>query len=240
MIIATQSQRRRASWLEIRDQTLTAHIQDVLAHDDRVADLELSINVKGGVAHLAGEVPSEGQRGMVRRLLRRQAGLYAVWDLIRLPGQTLHMVDVGCGGKKQYVSAIGVDRVASPGVDVVADIQEGLPFSDDSVDHVFAIHVLEHVTDLLFVMGELHRILRPTGVLHVLTPDWRHVNAVADPTHCRLMDVQTFRYFCEPRSGMPPWRPLMVTASHDTVHADMQPAKDGVAASAAELALWFE
>lgn len=240
MVSATQPAGTRSSWLEMRDGGTAASLRDFLSHDDRTAHLSLVVDVKGGVAHVKGEVGSIEEREMVRGLIRRQAGLYAAWDLLSLPRQDLNLLDIGCGGKKQYPSAIGVDQFRAPGVDVVADLESGLPFDDGTFDHIFAIHVLEHVRDLLALMADLHRVLRPSGVLHVLTPDWRHVNAVADPTHCRLMDVQTFKYFCLPRPGVAPWRPLMVTASDDTVHADLQPMKDGSVPSSDELACWFE
>ena len=123
---------------------------------------------------------------------------------------------------------------------MVADLDEGLPFDDDALDHVFAVHVLEHVRDLFAVMRELHRVLKPTGLLHVLCPWWRHVNAVADPTHVRGIDVQTFQDFTRARPAVPAWRPLIATADGATVHVDLQPVKDGGAgASPRELARWF-
>jgi SAM-dependent methyltransferase len=208
------------------DLALTRELVDMLCHDRRTEALELALAVRGRVAHVRGEVESEGQRQLLRALLRRLSGTYATWDLLALPDERLHVVEIGCGATKQVSDAIGVDREAMPGVDIVADIESGLPFASASTDHVFAIHVLEHLTDLLGVMRELHRILRPTGVLHVLTPHWRSVNAVADPTHCRLMDVQTFEYFCSRRPGVLPWRILKAAAWKGTVHADMQPVVD--------------
>jgi SAM-dependent methyltransferase len=134
---------------------------------------------------------------------------------------------------------VGVDQFAQPGVDVVANVDEGLPFDTASLDHVFAVHVLEHVGDMVAVMAELHRVLRPSGLLHALCPHWRHVNAAADPTHVRGIDPLTFRWFCQPaRSDVPPWRPLSVSADIDTVYADLQPLSEG-GAPHNELARWF-
>lgn len=222
------------------DLALTDDLRDALAHDRRCSGLALDVAVHGRVAHVSGEVEDEAQRQLMRRRLRRVGGLHAVWDLLTMPGIRLSVLDVGCGGRKQTAGATGVDREPGPGVDVIADLERGLPFDDASVDHVFAIHVLEHLTDLLGAMRELHRVLRPTGVLHVLTPDWRSVTAVADPTHCRLMDVTTFRYFCSERPGVLPWRPLAASAWDSTVHADLQPVAAGEPAPAPrELARWF-
>jgi SAM-dependent methyltransferase len=215
-------------------------VRDVLAHDRRTEHLDLDVSGCGGVLHLAGTVADHAERDLVRRLVRRVGGVQAAWDLLSRPGEELRIADIGCGGVKQVPGAIGVDVVPGPGVDVVADLDEGLPFDDDALDHVFAVHVLEHVADLLGVMRELHRILRAGGVLHVLCPLWTHVNAVADPTHVRGIDVQTFKYFAHQRPGVLPWRPLIATADHATVHADLQPVKgDASPVRPRELARWF-
>lgn len=228
-----------SSWRRLRDATLTAELRDTLAHDPRAAGLELDVTVRGGVAHVAGEVDSEDRRSLLRALLRRQAGLSAVWDRLTLPGQRLDVLDIGCGDTKQVPGAIGLDGEAGPGVDCVADLERRLPFADDRFDNIFAVHVLEHIRDLLGLMRELHRILRPTGVLHVLAPHWREINAVADPTHCRYIDVQTFKHFCQARPGVLPWRPLAAASADGDVFADMQPIKDGPPASRDALARWF-
>lgn len=224
---------------QLRDQAIAAALRDQLTNDRRTMHLRLSVLVGGGVAHIEGAVGSEEERQLVRRLLRNPAGLFAVWDLVTVSDQPLKVMDVGCGGKKQIPWAIGIDRVELPGVDVVADIEGPLPFDADTFDHVFAVHVLEHIHDLLGLMRELHRVVRPTGVLHVIGPYWRHVHAVADPTHVRFLDGRTFRYFCESRPGQPQWRPLMITSTDDTVFADLQPVTGAAAVDPTEIARWF-
>ena len=148
----------------------------------------------------------------------------------------------------EYVSAHSGQSAASlatlealfgTNVPLVDHAHDADGFAPRSFDHIFAVHVLEHIHDLLGLMREMRRVLRPTGVLHAFAPQWRHPNAVADPTHVRFIHVQTFKYFCEAHPGVAPWRPLMVTESPDTVHADMQPLKDGMLADPTELARWF-
>jgi len=230
---------RTPTWGELRDDALAMALQERLSHDQRTAHLALEVRVDGGVAHVSGTVADETERRFLRGLLRQQGGIFAVWDQLALPGQTLAIADIGCGGQKQVPEATGVDCVPLPSVDVVADLEGQLPLADDAFDHVFAVHVLEHIADLLGLMRELHRITRSTGVLHILTPNWRHINAVADPTHIRFMDVQTFKAFCQPKPGILPWRPLMASTTEDTIFADMQPVKDGNAVSRSEIARWF-
>lgn len=48
------------------------------------------------------------------------------------------------------------------------------PFKDGSVSKVLAYHILEHLENPIKFFEELHRILKPLGVLEVIVP---HVNA---------------------------------------------------------------
>jgi SAM-dependent methyltransferase len=224
----------------LRDEVLAADLADRLSYDLRTQHLALDLAVSGCVAHVTGTVPSGEDRERVRNAVRSVNGIRAAWDLVAVEGAgALAVADIGCGTTKQVPWALGVDNVAQPGVDVVTNVDDGLPFETASLDHVFAVHVLEHVRDMVAVMAELHRVLRPSGLLHVLCPHWQHVNAAADPTHVRAIDVLTFRWFCQPaRRDVRPWRPRAVGASGDTVYADLQPLGDG-GAQRRELARWF-
>ncbi|GAB3897562.1 hypothetical protein GCM10027612_54120 [Microbispora bryophytorum subsp. camponoti] len=142
-------------------------------------------------------------------------------------GAPPRVVDLGCGGTKQHPGNIGIDLRPGPEADVLADLAHGVPLADASVDQIFVVHVLEHLADYLPLLRECHRVLRPGGVLHVLAPWWRHVNAVADPTHVRLIDVQTFKHLCRPDDAGRCWYPLLVTRDESTVFADLVPAVDG-------------
>jgi hypothetical protein len=56
------------------------------------------------------------------------------------------IINIGCG-RRRMAGTIGIDRIALPTVDIVADVEEGLPFlADDSVDMVIADSTPEHVT----------------------------------------------------------------------------------------------
>jgi SAM-dependent methyltransferase len=222
-----------------RDDALLGALADRVAHDDRTAHLDLDLAVRGGVAHVRGRVASRAERGVVRRVVRSVAGIHAAWDLVEVAGEgPPRVVDVGCGGVKQVPEAVGVDRVALPGVDVVADLEQALPLETASFDHAFAVHVLEHVSDLVGLMGELHRVLAAGGVLHVLCPRWTHPNAWRDPTHVRGIDAGLFRWFAEDRPGVAPWRPLAVSSDDATVHVDLERADAPV--EAIETARWFD
>jgi hypothetical protein len=76
-------------------------------------------------------------------------------------------------------------------------------------------------------MNELHRVLADDGVLHVLSPHWQSVTAVADPTHVKYLDVQTFKWFCGPHGGAEVWHPLHAGYDGASVFADLRPMRRG-------------
>jgi SAM-dependent methyltransferase len=71
-----------------------------------------------------------------------------------------------------------------PEPDIVANLDaDGLgPVADGSQDFVIASHVLEHLANPLRFLGEIHRVLRPGGVVLLLLPDRRRTFDVTRPT----------------------------------------------------------
>jgi SAM-dependent methyltransferase len=61
---------------------------------------------------------------------------------------------------------IGCDIQDGPGVDRIEDIHH-LTFADESVGTVICLETLEHVADPLRAVQEMHRVLRPGGVLAI-------------------------------------------------------------------------
>lgn len=96
---------------------------------------------------------------------------------------------------------IGVDRVKLPGVDIVCNITQGLPFGNETIDEIICIHVLEHIQNLEFVMREFHRILKPRGMLRIWVPHCFSPGAFGDSTHCRFFTFETFTQFDKSSSG---------------------------------------
>jgi predicted SAM-dependent methyltransferase len=77
-------------------------------------------------------------------------------------------------GERPLRGFVNVDTLAeAPGVDVVADVTERLPFEDASAELIYAVHLLEHVaTDRVpQVLTDWHRVLRSGGVLLIAVPD---------------------------------------------------------------------
>ena len=209
-----------------RDRLLAQDLHMLFDENSRLAGIDLRIEVRGGVAHISGELSDGLQRQRVRSIAYRLKGIHAVWDTLRLPNESpLQMLDLGCGNQKQRTSAIGIDQHTFPPVDLIAHAERGLPFPSDVFDQVFAVHFLEHVHELVAVMNEIHRVLKPKGVLHIMVPHHDSINAIADPTHVRFFHAQTFKYFCSARPGLRPFAPLCISKSNVDLFADLQPIK---------------
>ena len=84
----------------------------------------------------------------------------------------------GCGGVGEP-GWINTDVKEGPGIDLPADILEGLPLEDESIDYVVSIHALPEIHyDMQGpVLAELRRVLRPGGTLRLALPDLEKVVA---------------------------------------------------------------
>lgn len=88
------------------------------------------------------------------------------------PESELRRLNWGCGG---HLGAgwINSDVKAEPGVDLVADVLQGLPLEDGSVDCVVSVHALPELSyrEQVPALQELHRVLRPGGSIRLALPD---------------------------------------------------------------------
>jgi SAM-dependent methyltransferase len=64
------------------------------------------------------------------------------------------------------------------------DLTQPLPFPDGAFEAAFGSHVLEHLTpgEAAGVLCELHRVLRPGGIVRIAVPDLDQVIASYDPS----------------------------------------------------------
>lgn len=83
-------------------------------------------------------------------------------------------VHLGCGSK--FIPGfVHVDIKPSPCVDIVGPVERLNDFKDDTVDLIYASHVLEHFgrDRYLDVLAEWRRVLKPMGVLRLAVPDFK-------------------------------------------------------------------
>jgi SAM-dependent methyltransferase len=89
-----------------------------------------------------------------------------------VPDPALRRLNWGCGpdGVPGWLNS---DVKSGPGIDLSADILDGLPLAADSIDYVVSIHALPELpySSLLPALEELRRVLKPGGVLRLALPD---------------------------------------------------------------------
>lgn len=119
------------------------------------------------------------------------------------------ILELGCGRVKAP-GAIGVDlNPEATAADVICDLNRPLPFADSTFDEVRAVHVIEHLEDVVRAMGEMHRVARPGGLIHVVTPHYSDYSSWCDPTHRWHLNSFSFFYFTS-LHGQHPWYTRLV------------------------------
>ncbi len=109
------------------------------------------------------------------------------------PNQVI--LNLGCGNSKKS-DEIGVDIVDGPCVDIVTDLNDyPMPFEDNSVDIVRSTHCFEHLENIVALMEDIHRILKPQGILEFTVPHVSNIGFFKDPTHKRPFTFETMDYF---------------------------------------------
>ena len=139
------------------------------------------------------------------------AEIAAVADLLD-PEPGDQILEVGCGGGALLSRLIAHGSCHVVGVDWLrtsvnlarrrnsrARLLQGdacaLPFPDGRFDKVVAQHLIEHFDDTKRVLTEWHRVLKPKGVLVIVTPniDYPHPEWFEDPTHRHIFSEADLR-----------------------------------------------
>lgn len=104
------------------------------------------------------------------------------------------ILNLGCGYKK-FSGSINIDH--DPGVfpDVLLDLEKDkLPFDDNTVDKVFAHHVLDRLGDgYLHCIKEIYRVCKPGAMIEILSTPPRSDRFYCDPTIRRGITPESFR-----------------------------------------------
>ena len=127
-------------------------------------------------------------------------------------GTATRTLDIGCGTTPRNPfnadEAFGIDIRDDATRNIrYADLAvEAIPYDDNAFDYVTAFEFLEHVPRVLYaptrrfpfveLMNEIHRVLKPGGVLLSHTPAYPYPQAFQDPTHVNIITEATFaNYF---------------------------------------------
>ena len=73
---------------------------------------------------------------------------------------------LGCGHDKipEYINC-DISPQVKP--DKIVDLEKKLPFKDNSIDEIIANHVIEHISNFIELMHEIHRICKNGAILKI-------------------------------------------------------------------------
>jgi len=124
----------------------------------------------------------------------------------------MDILDVGCGAAKTP-GAVGIDFNPSTAADIVHDLDVyPWPLPDNAFDVIVCRHIVEHVTDLIRFMEEVHRIGRPGAQVEIVTPHFSSRFSYTDPTHLRHLSLFSLDYFVD----HPPFKPPLISRIFET------------------------
>lgn len=103
----------------------------------------------------------------------------------------MNVLRLHIGGKEVHPDWKILDIEARPEVDFVRDAADLSQFADNSVEQIYASHVLEHFYynlngELIGVLQEWHRVLKPEGKLLISVPNlktlcWLYLHPNLEP-----------------------------------------------------------
>jgi SAM-dependent methyltransferase len=104
-------------------------------------------------------------------------------------------LDIGCGRRKEP-GHIGLDSSIASDADIIADVEQGLPFREGSFEGTRLSHVFEHVAAPVALMEEIWRVSRDGALVEIRGPHFSSPHLIwGDPTHRRALSLATFTCF---------------------------------------------
>src|SRR5690606_329512 len=105
--------------------------------------------------------------------------LHTLDDIINL-----NCLNIGAGGRtiNPYLISIDLNRgqiennTVSNGItqnSILSSASE-LPFKDDSIDCIVALHILEHIENPVDALREWLRVLKPGAKMGIVLPNWKY------------------------------------------------------------------
>lgn len=140
-------------------------------------------------------------------------------------------LNLGCGldYKDGYINIDCIDTVKK---DLKVDLDsEFLPYKENEVDEVFFQHVLEHLKNPIDLLNDIHRVLKPDGLCHIIVPNVRKSDRVYSITHKTFWDESTFEAlnteYAEILYGIKQWIFINNPETNDRgdIHLKMRPKK---------------
>jgi len=151
----------------------------------------INIEVLGGLSKVEREEFALRSNTVVMYVGDEVAGIQLAEEqaaLAAMPkGYELHQLNglnVGCGGRIVHEALMPVDIMRKGGgisgehaehtTNALLSFPDNLPFRDNSIDFIIALHMLEHVGDPVTVINHFLDVIKPGGGVGIVVPDWRY------------------------------------------------------------------
>jgi len=99
--------------------------------------------------------------------------------------ETIKVLNLGCGNDPYGTHRVDIIRTST--TTHVFDIEEGIKFVDNLFDEVYEKNLLEHLRNVGFHLEEVYRVLKPEGILTIITDN-------AECTRFYKLGTHTGRY----------------------------------------------
>jgi glycosyltransferase involved in cell wall biosynthesis len=141
-----------------------------------------------------------GTNSWLDRNYEIQVGMFEVqkkhiYQMIITEGKRngLKMIDIG----GRFNSPEEFTSVDLKDADINVDLNDDWPFEDSSVYCIRAFDIIEHLSDIMHTMSEIHRVLMPGGYALIRVPSTDGRGAFQDPTHRTFFNINSFWYYTD-------------------------------------------
>ena len=86
------------------------------------------------------------------------------------------VLDIGGGRKSNYIDFLKYDEYTSINInpninpDILIKVNEKFPIKEKQYDQCLLFNVLEHIYDWEFLFGEIKKVLKKNGKIHIIIP----------------------------------------------------------------------
>jgi len=96
-------------------------------------------------------------------------------------------IDIGCGSPNQkYKNCFGIDINPSYEPDLLHDCENGLPFSNNTLEFINSDNSLEHFKNPFFVLQECYRCLKVKGKMRLIVPNCQYLPLIIINIFCDI------------------------------------------------------
>jgi SAM-dependent methyltransferase len=100
-----------------------------------------------------------------------------------------HRINLGGGSKVMPDGVINIGLETGWDADI-----DPMPLMDETCQEIYALHFLEHVRNVNYVLAECQRVLAPGGTMHIVVPYGTCHMAVQDLDHKHFFNEDSWRH----------------------------------------------